>query len=451
MALIDRASAPTILTEDHLFSLPPTVTERLSTHDFEIGPAQAVLDSSEDILFVIPATYNDFISLNDMRFSCDLMVRKHDKTEMNALEDTITPVNNILHSLFKSVTLTSNGRLVSDSSELHYMRAYIETLLGYSTQTQRSQFSMAGWFLDEDSIVPQHGEVRGADIATRIVHVANKGAKVRRDWLLEGQPIQLSGKLHLDMLQQPKPLITGVEIQIRLVRSRIKMAFCADTVEHLPNIAIRNPRLRMRRFEPAPAFLNSVAKTLLSHNVKYHINRVAMRSMTFGVGMQFVTWSNVTMGQLPKMAILGIVSNSGFSGTHDKSPYSFAHFDLSHVAAEIEGVSYPGRGYDMDYDTAQAISPYEGLLDCLDRLSEGNGELPFDRFGYKRGYALYGFDFTVARTSMSHLALIKTGNLNFTFRFKTPLPEAVIVVCMLVFDNIIEITNTRQVVFDYAP
>ena len=100
------------------------------------------------------------------------------------------------------------------------MRAYIETLLGYSTQTQRSQFSMAGWFLDEDLMVPQHGEVRGADIATRIVYVANKGAKVRRDWLLEGQPIQFPGKLHLNMLQQPKPLITGVEIQIRLVRSR---------------------------------------------------------------------------------------------------------------------------------------------------------------------------------------------------------------------------------------
>ena len=451
MALIDRASAPTILTEDHLFSLPPTVTERISTHDFEIGPAQAVLDSSEDILFVVPAAHNDFISLNDVRFSCDLVVRRHDKTEMAALEDTITPINNIMHSLFKSVTLLLNGRLVSDSSELYYMRAYIETLLGYSTQTQKSQLSMSGWYLDEDLSVPQQGDVRGTDVATRFVYFANKGAMARRQWLFDGQPLQLSGKLHLDMLQQPKPLITGVEIQIRLTRSKTRMVFCADTDEHLPIIAIRNPRLRMRRFEPAPAFLNSVAKTLLTNNVKYHINRVAMRSMTFAAGMQFTTWSNVTMGQLPKMAIMGIVSNTGFSGTHDKSPYNFAHFDLAHTAAEIEGLTYPGRGYEMDFDRGQSVAPYEGLLDCLDRLSEGNGELPFDRFGYKKGFSLYGFDFTVARTSMSHLALIKTGNLNFTFRFKTPLPEAAIVVCMLIFDNIIEITNTRQVIFDYAP
>lgn len=207
----------------------------------------------------------------------------------------------------------------------------------------------------------------------------------------------------------------------------------------------------MRRFEPAPAFMNSVAKTLLNNNVKYHINRVAMRSITFAAGMQHTNWSNVTMGQLPKMAILGLVSNSGFSGTHDKSPLNFEHFNLSHVAAEIEGVTYPGRGYDMDYDTARAATAYEGLLDCLDRLSEGNGELPIDRRMYRKGYTLYGFDFTVARTSMSMLSLIKTGNLNFLFRFKNPLTEAVIVICMLVFDNIIEITNTRQVIFDYAP
>ena len=135
--------------------------------------------------------------------------------------------------------------------------------------------------------------------------------------------------------------------------------------------------------------------------------------------------------------------NSEFSGTHDKSPYNFAYLDLSHVAAEIESVSYPRCGRDMDYDNAQAISPQGGLLDYSDRLSEGNGELPFDRSGYKRGCTLYGFDFTVARTSMSHLALIGTENLNFTFRFRTPLPGAVIVVCMLIFDNIIEITNTR--------
>ena len=132
-------------------------------------------------MFLIPATYNDFISLDDMYFSCDLMVRRHDKTDMNALEDTITPVNTILHSLFKSVILTLNGRLVSDSSELYYMRACRETLLGYFTQTVRSQFSMAEWYLDENLMLPQNDEVRGAHIVTRIVQGSDKGASVRRD------------------------------------------------------------------------------------------------------------------------------------------------------------------------------------------------------------------------------------------------------------------------------
>ena len=288
MALIDRASVPTILTEDHLFTLPPTVTERISTSDFEIGPAQTVVDTSDDILFVVPAAYNDSISLVDIGFSCDLLILRHDGTGMDELVDTIVPVNNLLHTLFKSVTLTLNGRLISDSSEMYFMRAYLETLLGYSTQTQKSQLSLAGWSIDDDLAAPQYGEARGA-ADTRTVYVKQKGAKKRRDMMFKGQPVQLSGKLHLDMFQQPKPLITGVEMQIRMIRSKVAVAFCADTTLHLPEIAIRNPKLRMRRFEPAPAFLNSVAKTLINNNVKYHVNRVAMRSMTFGVGMQFTS------------------------------------------------------------------------------------------------------------------------------------------------------------------
>ena len=91
------------------------------------------------------------------------------------------------------------------------------------------------------------------------------------------------------------------------------------------------------------------------------------------------------------------------------------------------------------------------MLDCLDRLGEGNGELPFDRFDLEKGFALYGFDFTPARTGLNAMSLVRTGNLNFSLRFKVPLTEAVIVVCMLVYDNIIEINNTRQIIFEFAP
>ena len=117
-------------------------------------------------------------------------------------------------------------------------------------------------------------------------------------------------------------MITGVEVQIRPVRSRVAFAFCTSSATDLPLAVIRNIELRSRRFVPDAAFMNSVARNLLTRNVKYHFNRTTMRFMTFRAGIQHVTWNNVVVGQLPKMAIVVIVSNITFPGSHDRSPYN---------------------------------------------------------------------------------------------------------------------------------
>ena len=91
-------------------------------------------------------------------------------------------------------------------------------------------------------------------------------------------------------------------------------------------------------------------------------------------------------------------------------------------------------------------------MDVLERLNEPSGELAFDRFMYnKGGFALYGFDFTTGHTGRGSLSLIRLGNLNVNIHFKVPLPEGAICLAMLVFDNVVEINNNRQVLFDFAP
>src|SRR5450631_1262037 len=147
MAYIESGSDASMLLESHLFYLPSTLTERWSTRDFEIGPSQATYDDAPDIVFNVAASHSELISLADMRFSCDIVVSKQDNTALPAAED-IAPINNVLHSLFQSVTLTVGGRCVSDTSNMYHYRAYIENLLGYTKQAQKSQLSGVGWGLD---------------------------------------------------------------------------------------------------------------------------------------------------------------------------------------------------------------------------------------------------------------------------------------------------------------
>ncbi|XP_055338440.1 uncharacterized protein F54H12.2-like [Paramacrobiotus metropolitanus] len=450
MAMIEANSEPSMLLESHLFYLPATLTERWNTKDYDIGPAQATFDSANDIVFTIAPSLSELVSLADIRFKCDLHVTNKDGADLKD-SDCLAPINNILHSLFQSVTVSIGGRNVTDTSTLYHYRAYLESLLGFTDQAQKSQLTLSGFALD-NNWEKKPGHVTSAD-AAKVNRFCSDGANKRRDWLQNMKPLQLSGKLHCDLFQQEKPLLPGVELTIKLVRNKNEVVFVADSDSNAPKaVAIRNPRLQVRKFEPSPDYFTAMSKQLLSNTVKYHIERVVMREHTLILGQQQAVWSNIVMGQLPKIMIFGLVPSRSFAGEYASSPFNFTHCNLTNIVAEIDGQLFPTQGYNLNYEKGSSIQGYEGLLDTLERLNEGAGELPIDREQYnKGGFCLYGFDFTRGHTGRGAMSLSRHGNLNIHLKFAKGLEENVVCVAMLVFDNVIEINNNRQVIFDFAP
>ena len=90
MACVVAGSEPTIMRESQLFCVPPTITERMSTHDVLLGPSAATWDEANDITFDI-APCNDLISLADIRFQCNLHVMRADGTKL-VDDDLVCPV-----------------------------------------------------------------------------------------------------------------------------------------------------------------------------------------------------------------------------------------------------------------------------------------------------------------------------------------------------------------------
>ena len=144
MAFIQEGSEPSMLLENHLFYLPSTLTERWNTKDYDIGPSQATFDEAQDITFDIAPSYNELLSLADIRFTCELHVSENG---MNlTTTDIFAPISNILHSLFSTVTVTVGGRNICDSSGMYHMRAYLESLLGYHKVCPRLSADF-GWLV----------------------------------------------------------------------------------------------------------------------------------------------------------------------------------------------------------------------------------------------------------------------------------------------------------------
>ena len=112
--------------------------------------------------------------------------------------------------------------------------------------------------------------------------------------------LQLSGKIHCDLFQQDKPLLPGVSLSLKFTRSRTAVAFTAADANKLPKIAIKNPKLFIRKYVPTVSYLNSLSKNLLRSPAVYHFERVQVRQMTINAQQQFAEWPNLVTGNYQK-------------------------------------------------------------------------------------------------------------------------------------------------------
>ena len=158
-----------------------------------------------------------------------------------------------------------------------------------------------------------------------------------------------------------KPLLPGASISLKFTRSRTAVAFTAADANKLPKVAIKNPKLFIRKYVPTVSYLNSLSKNLLRSPAVYHFERVQMRQMTINVQQQFAEWPNLVTGQLPKMMLVTMTRSNALIGSQDTNPLFFNNFDLMHLAAEIDGKIYPTNGYEMDYSNGYYLSAYDGL------------------------------------------------------------------------------------------
>ena len=206
----------------------------------------------------------DLISLADLRFQCDLLVMRSDGTSFNT-EDCVCPCNNILSTLFQNVQVTLAVRSISDPSSLYFVRAYLENLLGYTENAMLGQLSVEGLYHDSTQ-VPNVTGAWVAAVAQIPSHASfqNLDQKYRFDMVKSGRTLQLSERIHCDLFQQDKPLLPGVSLSLKFVRSRTAVAFTAVAADKLTRVAIRNPKLFVRKYNPAASYLNSLSKNLLN-------------------------------------------------------------------------------------------------------------------------------------------------------------------------------------------
>ena len=158
-------------------------------------------------------------------------------------------------------------------------------------------------------------------------------------------------------------------------------------------------------------------------------------------------------GQLPKRVVIAMVDNDAYNGLYEKNPFNFKHHELSSLGVYVNGEPMPAKPLETKFTQdggQQYIKAYLSLFNGSNSLGHDLGNY-ISRADFPNGYSIFAFDLTPDLSDGGgHLSLLKKGNLKIELKFAQALPRTVMVMVYAEFDNMIEITRERTVLFDFS-
>ena len=434
MAFVHRQSCEGVKTELDRFTVPPTQNCISDSHVVEHQP-MASLDSGGPIEFLIPGSGDDYLDLANTMLHVQAKVTRANGHELDA-DEPVGPVNNWLHSLFSQVDLSLNGTLVTSSTNTYAYRAYIETLLSYGPDANSTQLTNQLWYKDKASRMNAVELVGGPD--------PNHGFVTRREYITGSRVVDMIGRLHVDMFLQDKFLINGVDVKLRLVRSKPSFALMVGGPHLDYKITIVNATLFVKKATLNPAVQLAHIKALERNTVKYALRPVDCKVYSIPTGALSHTHENLFLGTLPKRLVLCCIDNDAYNGAYDKNPFHAKNNAIGFHSVYVDGLQIPAKPFQPNFADNLLVRSYASLFTSTGKIwqDEGNGLT-------RDGYTFYCFDLTPDQCDGPCFNLVQTGNLRIEFHFREALRTTVNVVAYAEFESVLEIDKNRNVIYDY--
>ena len=123
-------------------------------------------------------------------------------------------INNVVHSMFSGIDLYINNILISNYLDTYPYKAYLKTLFSYGAGVKYNQLKAAEfWSEDEPGVFENMSNSSITDHGKRVA---------------KSKPVDLQGKLHLELAMQERYLPTVLEFKHRFNRSSPQFCLLSD-------------------------------------------------------------------------------------------------------------------------------------------------------------------------------------------------------------------------------
>ena len=451
-------------SELDLFSVPPTQTSVIESSWDCIYPHPNFKNATQ-IRFDIAGSNSHYLNLaeTELHMKCSIT----GGTAGIGATDKISVVNNFMHSLFEQVQVYINNTPVENTNKLYQYKAYLENLLCYGKEAKETLLYNEGWVKDTagkfDSLnLPVGDNVRKSiikqdsakDVTVTTDNDYNEGFFLRHQRFSEQKVVQLCGKLHCDIFNTNRYMLNNVNIQIVLLKANAPFYLLAaenDATAALLTCTIDEIFLKMRRCTISPSIMLAHAMALEKTTAKYPIKRVLMKDIVIPYSASKFVLQGVHTGVMPTRIVFGFLNNSATSGQLKLNPFNFQHLNLTQLLVKVANQLIPyQKSLNFAYNTPHKYgnsTAIEGYNSLFKNIREAPNDITFD--DYCQGNTLYAFDLTPDQCSSHHYSLLKEGSLDIEFTFKNDIKDSTSILFYMEFDNIIEITKERNVIFDF--
>ena len=399
------------------------------TYEAQILPKNTIL-AGNPISFHLESG-EDFLDLSRTVLTVEILTTDDAGEGINALTEDVALINNTLSSLFSGATISLRDTVISHSDQNYAYRSYLENLLNFSTATKRNRLKKSGFVMDK---------------ATLFDDKTNPGFRARRASVKGGRLLELSGRLHLDVVFQQLLIPNHVDVNINLTPSRQQFVVQSFMADNSFNVQIVSAKLSVTKAKLFPnkavEFENFIAREPIRLPIKF----VKVQTVSIPQGLTSFARNNIFTGELPDTLICGIVTNESYAGSWATNPFNFAHFNLSSIQCRINGRSVPTHAIQPNFADGNFTGAYESLFKALgtDLEDWDNG---IDQDLFSGGCALYGFSFGAGTICPHDLANLH-GSIDLEISFSTALPKTVSLVLYSQAPSTIIIDKHRNVLVE---
>ena len=438
-AIIHRESKICAQSELDLFDVPPTLGQVEKITCIGYRPSSTLSDS-DVIEFFVSGTGDEYIDLQGTKLHLQVKIQKQDGTPIPLQAEgvaEVVPQNNFLHTMFSQLDVFLNEKLVSTSNNLYPYRAYLENLLNHGSDATDSHLTCALYY---------------PETAGKLDTFSNENTSIsyRQRDAYRKEMFDMIGNLHSDMFHQNRYLLNNVDVKVRLMRSRNEFCLMSNTTTGKYKIIVHSATLFVHKVKVAPSLMLAHAQLLSKQPARYPFHRVEMKSFSIPIGTMAVNRDNLVLGQLPTHVIIGLVDADALNGNYKKNPFNFAHKNIDYLSLQVGSEQIPSSPLQPNFDEKLYIREYQQLLDALGYWHTDRG-IEISRDTYPEGFTLFGFNLTpTSRQCSEAFNLLKQGNLQLNIKFKKALTASTSVICHMTFENMMEIDQSRNVMFDYA-